>query len=109
MQRNGQLVRIVTFLTEALTTLRAGVPPQAVVGILGPDDSLQVNPLFREFLHETIARHAPLEKDMQQTAAAHRDGRLVRQGRIIAGSYLPNPDRRIPAALVYSLFARQSP
>jgi hypothetical protein len=111
--------RILTYLTaEELDRMR-GVPPQAVVAVLGPDDSLQVNALFREFLHETIATTAPLDPALQSFATTQEDGRLVyvdarvpedvhpvpeedvigwfqiRGGRIVAGSYLPNPHHKV--------------
>ena len=80
---------------------------------------MQVNAVFREFLHEVIAAEAPRDPDLQRAAAASGEGRLVyidsrvpetvdpvpdediigwfrvRDGRIADGSYLPNPHHKI--------------
>ena len=68
IQRGGVTQRIATFLTADEVDQLQGIPPQAVVGVLNPDDSLQVNALFREFLHATIALAAPLDPDRQSAA-----------------------------------------
>ena len=117
--RDGGRQRIVTYLSDDELTRLGGLPPQAVVGILQDDDSLQVNAVFREFLHEVIAAEAPRDPDLQRAAAASGEGRLVyidsrvpetvdpvagediigwfrvRDGRIVDGSYLPNPNHKI--------------
>jgi len=119
IRRDGEPQRIVTYLEPAEVERLDGIPPQAVVGLLAADESLQVNSLFREFLHETIALTAPLDPDVQAAAQAHGGGRLVyvdsrvpeelnpipdedilgwfqvRAGQIVEGSYLPNPHHKI--------------
>lgn len=96
-----------------------GLPAEAVAGVISADGTLQVNSLFREFLHQTIAVAAPSDPDLQQAAAESGEGRLVyidarvpeevqpvptedilgwfavRGGQIVAGSYLPNPQHQI--------------
>src|SRR5437868_200649 len=118
IRRDGEPQRIVTYLEQDEVERLEGIPPQAVVGLLAADDSLQVNTLFREFLHETIAVAAPLDPDMKAAAQTHGDGRLVyidsrvpealdpvpvenilgwfqvRSGQIIEGSYRPNPEHK---------------
>jgi len=122
IQHDGEPRRIATYLEVEEVEKLQGIPPQAVIGVLDGNGSLQVNALFREFLHETIGLVAPLDLDMQSAAKAHRDGRLVyvdsrvpqdlhpvpnedilgwfqvRAGRIIKGSYLPNPGHAIEGA-----------
>lgn len=121
-RRDGESQRIVTYLEPDEVERLNGIPPQAVVGLLAPDESLQVNTVFREFLHETIAVAAPLDPDVRAAAEAHGGGRLVyidsrvpeelypvpaedilgwfqvRAGRIVEGSYLPNPQHKIEGA-----------
>ncbi|MFN0102475.1 MAG: hypothetical protein ACKV2U_10350 [Bryobacteraceae bacterium] len=122
IQRDGEVQRIVTYLTQEEVERLDGIPPQAVVGVLAPAGSLQVNAVFREFLHEIIATAAPLDADLRRAAQAHGEGRLVyidsrvpedlqpvpeediigwfqvRAGRIVEGSYLPNPRHSISGA-----------
>lgn len=119
IERGGGRQRIVTYLSDDELAQLGGLPPQAVVGGLADDDSLQVNAVFREFLHEVVGRVAPLDPDLQQAAAASGEGRIVyidsrvpedvepvpdediigwfrvRGGRIVEGSYLANPHHRI--------------
>ena len=118
----GKRQRVVTYLSDAELGQMGGLPPQGVVGILLDDDSLQVNTVFREYLHEVIASAAPQDPDLQRAAAECGEGRLVyvdaripetvdpvpdediigwfrvRDGRIVDGSYLPNPHHRIQGA-----------
>lgn len=118
----GKRQRIVTYLSDAELGQLGGLPPQGVVGILLDDDSLQVNTVFREHLHEVIAVTAPQDPDLQRAAAESGEGRLVyvdsrvpetvdpvpdediigwfrvRDGRILDGSYLPNPHHKIQGA-----------
>lgn len=122
IQRGGTLQRIVTFLTDEEISRMAGIPPEAVIGLVGEDERLQVNSLFREFLHGVIGRAAPLDPEMQAVAQGQGEGRLVyvddrlpeavtpvpdedilgwfqiRAGAIVPGSYLPNPHHRIEGA-----------
>ena len=77
IQRGGVTQRIATFLTADEVAQLQGIPPQAVVGVLNPDDSLQVNALFREFLHATIALAAPFDPDRQIAAQTRLDGQFV--------------------------------
>jgi hypothetical protein len=119
IERNGEMQKIVTYLEVNEVEQLQGIPPQAVVGILTGDNAMQVNALFREFLHETIAFAAPLDPDLQSAARTHGDGRLVyidsrvpetthpvpgediigwflvRAGQIVEGSYMPNPGHTI--------------
>ena len=77
IQRGGVTQRIATFLTPDEVGQLQGIPPQAVFGVLNPDDSLQVNALFRELLHATIALAAPLDPEMQCAAQTRRDWQFV--------------------------------
>ena len=119
IERGGERLRVATFLTDGEIAELRGLPPRAVVGVVGEDGSVRVNSVFREFLHETIGRVAPLDPDMQAAARARGDGRLVfvdsrvpeevqpvpeedvlgwfavREGRIVEGSYAPNPEHRV--------------
>jgi hypothetical protein len=119
IQRGKERQKIVTYLTAEETERLRGVPPEAVVGFILLDESMQVNAVFREFLQETIGRVGALDPDMQKAAASQADGRLVfvdsrvpeeirpvpeenilgwfqiRGGRIVANSYLPNPHHEI--------------
>jgi hypothetical protein len=122
IQRGGVNQRIATYLTDDEIGRLAGIPPEAVIGVVDDDDQLRVNSLFREFLHTVIGRFAALDPDMQAVAQSHGDGRLVyvdsrlpesvdpvpdedvigwfqvRSGAIVPGSYLPNPHHRIENA-----------
>jgi len=117
--RNGQAQRILTYLEPQEIEVLDGIPPQAVVGVITSEEILQINAIFREFLHETIGLSAPLDPDLQAAAQSHHSGRLVyvdsrvpediqpvpdedilgwfhvQAGQIVPGSYLPNPAHRI--------------
>lgn len=116
--RGGEIQRIVTFLTAEEISERNGIPPRAVVGVESPDGQTAINTLFREFLHAAIAENAPTLPELLAAAEQAGDGRLVflddrapevgdpapedilgwfavRQGRIVPGSYLPNPHHAI--------------
>ncbi len=117
--RAGVRQRVMTFLEEEELRQLDGLPPQAVIGLVDAAGQLQVNSVFREFLHETISRYAPLDPDMREAARQTVDGRMVyvdsrvpetlkpvpeediigwfqvRGGQIVDASYLPNPDHRL--------------
>lgn len=59
--------------------IRRGGVTQRIATCRTPDevDQLQVNALFREFLHGTIALAAPLDPDRQSAAQTHRAGQFV--------------------------------
>jgi len=119
IQRGAERQKIATFLTAEETSRLAGIPPQAVIGVLAADGTLQVNATFREFLHEVIASAAPGDPALIDAARSHGDGRLVyiddrlppatdpvpdedilgwfqvRDGAIVTNSYQPNPAHRI--------------
>lgn len=119
IQRAGRPERIVTFLEPDEIDRLGGVPPEAVVGILDGNGGLQVNGVFREFLHEAVAAVAPLDPEMQAAARVHPGGRFVyvdsrcpsevvdvpledvigwfsvRGGEVVPGSYQPNPEHKI--------------
>ncbi|MSV32957.1 MAG: hypothetical protein EXQ57_10615 [Bryobacterales bacterium] len=77
IRRGGVTQRIATYVTPDVVDQLQGIPPQAVVRVRNPDDSLQVNALSREFLHATIALAAPFDPDMQSAAQTRRDGQFV--------------------------------
>ena len=119
IERGGERMRVATYLTDAEIADLRGLPARGVVGVVGEDGVLRVNGVFREFLHETIAREAPRDPDMQKAAEARGEGRLVfvdsrvpeevqpvpeedvlgwfavREGRIVPGSYVANPEHRV--------------
>jgi hypothetical protein len=119
IEHGGRRVPVLTFLTDEEIAHLSGLPPQAIIGQIDDDGRLHVNAVFREFLHEIIAAAAPLDPAMQQAAAARGSGRLVyiddrapaglhpvpdedilgwfriEDGRILPGSYLPNPNHAI--------------
>ncbi|HEU0122599.1 MAG TPA: hypothetical protein VFQ91_18850 [Bryobacteraceae bacterium] len=119
IRRGDSVQRIVTYLTEAEVERLRGLPPEGVIGVLHERQTLQVNAVFREFLHAAIAQCAPRDPAMRELAAVQGDGRmvyvdsrvpesiqpvpeedvlgwfLVRAGHIVEGSYLPNPGHRM--------------
>ena len=125
IQRDGGVQRILTYLTPEEVEQLHGIPPQAVIGLLAGDDSMEVNTIFREFLQGIIAVAAPLDELMQSAAQTFGRGRLtyvdsrspkhlypipnediigwfpIRKGQIAAESYRPNPGYSIDG--VYGL------
>lgn len=117
--RAGVRQRVMTFLEEEELRQLDGLPPQAVIGLVDEAGQLQVNSVFREFLHEIISRFAPLDPDMRDAARQTGDGRMVyvdsrvpesltpvpeediigwfqvRDGHIVEASYLANPNHRL--------------
>jgi hypothetical protein len=115
-------------LVSPEVSFKQGLAPEAILGVLSrPVDAGQPispavfagNPVFVQFLHDVIARHAPTEPSCQSHARQQGTGWLyiidqrtatpdgdvpaedivggleVKQGEVVAGSYRPNPNHRI--------------
>ncbi|MBL8237120.1 MAG: hypothetical protein JNM66_06865 [Bryobacterales bacterium] len=119
IEAGGGRQRVATFLSDDEMRQLEGLPGEAIIGAFAEDGSLRINATFREFLHETIGRAAPLDPAMRTAAAEQGNGRivyiddrlpegtapvpeedvlgwfLVRDGGIVAGSYVANPEHKI--------------
>jgi hypothetical protein len=121
---------LVTLLPPDLLLAR-GLAPEAIIGVLtGPlgedgritPENFARNRVFVEFLHDVIARHAPLQPGFQAEARRLGNGWIyvidqrtptpqgpvppedifgafeVRNGEVVPGSYQPSPRHRILSA-----------
>jgi hypothetical protein len=119
IEHHGSRTAVLTFLADDEIARLAGLPPQAIIGQVDAAGRLVVNAAFRDFLHQVIATAAPLDPALQAAAAARGSGRLVyiddrvpaglhpapdedilgwfqvAGGRIVPGSYHPNPNHAI--------------
>lgn len=116
IRRGESAEQVMTYLSQTEMDTLGGLPPEAVVALIGEDGVNRINGVFREFLHEAIERFAPQE--MQQVARETGSGRVVyvdgrapegedvasedilgwfqvAGGAIIAGTYKPNPDHQL--------------
>ena len=115
--RRGESVdKVMTYLTREEMDALQGLPPQAVVALIGEDGVNRINGVFREFLHEAIEHFAPAE--MIDVARQAGNGRVVyiddrasegedvpsqdiigwfqvAGGAIVAGSYKANPEHQL--------------
>lgn len=116
IRRGDSVEKVMTFLTREEMDALGGLPPQAVVALIGEDGVNRINGVFREFLHEAIEHFAPQE--MVEMARESGNGRVVyvddrapegedvaseeiigwfqvAGGAIIAGSYKANPAHQL--------------
>ncbi|MBM3756113.1 MAG: hypothetical protein FJW38_19265 [Acidobacteria bacterium] len=116
IRRGESVEQVLTFLTKEETSALSGLPPQAVVALIGEDGVTRPNGVFREFLHEAIEHFAP--REMREVARETGAGRVVyiddrapegeevasediigwfqvAGGAIVAGTYKPNPEHQL--------------
>lgn len=116
IRRGESVEKVMTYLSQEEMNALGGLPPEAVVALIGEDGVNRINGVFREFLHEAIEHFAPAE--MIDVAREARSGRVVyvddrapggedvarediigwfqvAGGAIIVGTYKPNPDHQL--------------
>ncbi len=116
IRRGEGVENVMTYLTQDEMNALGGLPPQAVVALIGEDGVNRINGVFREFLHEAIEHFAPGE--MRELAREAGSGRVVYiddrapegqdvatedtigwfqvvSGAIVAGSYRANPEHQL--------------
>lgn len=116
IRRGESVENVMTYLTQDEINALGGLPPEAVVALVGEDGVTRTNGVFREFLHEAIEHFAPAEMiDIAREAGSGRvvyvDDRApegedvarediigwfqVAGGAVVAGSYKANPDHQL--------------
>ncbi|MBM3788565.1 MAG: hypothetical protein FJW30_29880 [Acidobacteria bacterium] len=75
IRRDGVVQRLLSFLTLEEINAAGALDPRGIVAAVAENGAVQINSVFREYLHKTIARLAPLE--LADAAQHAGNGRVV--------------------------------